>query len=270
MRFEIRSGGIAAIVFAIAALSGTVFMLGLLAGYDVGRESQSSQAQVATAYPLETPPESAAAPATSAPPAAVSGTPAPATAAPSAPAVAEDGAAPETPSTIAKIAKPRYARAPARTAAAIAPTGGAIADETPPRAGEMTIPPSAAAPRGSAESSSDYTSADDSEASPPTAPTHRASPPAIASASPAVRRRPYNIQIQAVMDRNGAEVMVVRLQNLGYTPHIVSTQLSGQTWYKVEVGPYATQQEAAAAQQQLRTRYNGTYGGTSAAATPAD
>jgi len=68
MRFEIRSGGIAAIVFAIAALSGTVFMLGLLAGYDVGRESQSSQAQVATDYPVETPPESAAASAARRPP----------------------------------------------------------------------------------------------------------------------------------------------------------------------------------------------------------
>lgn len=260
MRFEIRSGGIAAIVFAIAALSGTVFMLGLLAGYDVGRESQSSQAQVATDYPVETPPESAAAPVASAP----------AIAAPSAPAVAEAGAAPETPPTIAKIAKPRYAKAPARTATATSSTGGAIADETPPRAGAMTIPPSAAAPRGSAASSADYNSADDAEAPPPTVPTHRASVPAIASARPPVHRRPYNIQIQAVMDRNGAEVMVVRLQNLGYTPHIVSTQLSGQTWYKVEVGPYATQQAAAAAQQQLRAKYNGAYGGTSAAAAPAD
>jgi len=174
------------------------------------------------------------------------------------------------PSTIAKIAKPRYARAPARTAAATSSTGGAIADETPPRAGEMTIPPSAAAPRGSAASSADYNSADDAEAPPPTVPTPRASVPVIASARPPVHRRPYNIQIQAVMDRNGAEVMVVRLQNLGYTPHIVSTQLSGQTWYKVEVGPYATQQAAAAAQQQLRAKYNGTYGGTSAAAAPAD
>ena len=44
MRFEIKSGGIVAILFSVAALSGAVFMLGLLAGYDVGRESQSSAA----------------------------------------------------------------------------------------------------------------------------------------------------------------------------------------------------------------------------------
>ena len=57
MRFEIKSGGMAAILISIAALSGAVFMLGLLAGYDVGRESQSSAAQVATAYPVAAPPE---------------------------------------------------------------------------------------------------------------------------------------------------------------------------------------------------------------------
>ena len=44
MRFEIKTGGVTAILFGVAALSGAVFMLGLLAGYDVGRESQSSAA----------------------------------------------------------------------------------------------------------------------------------------------------------------------------------------------------------------------------------
>ena len=53
MRFEIRSGGVVAILLGVAALSFAVFMLGLLAGYDVGRESQSSAAQVATAYPVD-------------------------------------------------------------------------------------------------------------------------------------------------------------------------------------------------------------------------
>jgi hypothetical protein len=261
MRFEIRSGGIAAIVFGIAALSGTVFMLGLLAGYNVGLESQSSQAQVATDYTVETPPESAETPAAAATTAAVSGTTAPDTTAPSAPAVADTGAAPEAPATIAKVAKPKHAKAPVRSAATAPPTSRAIADEAPPPAGEITAPPSAEEPGGATGSSADDNAADDSEAPPPAAPIHHTSPRAIASASPSTHRRPYNIQIQAVMDRNGADVMVVRLQNLGYTPHIVPTELSGQTWYKVEVGPYASQEEAAAAQQQLRTKYNSTYGG---------
>ena len=72
------------------------------------------------------------------------------------------------------------------------------------------------------------------------------------------------------MDRNGAGEMIHRLQALGYQPHLVPTQLAGQTWYKVEVGPYATQEEAAAAQQEMRAKYNTTYGGggTPSAATP--
>ena len=57
MRFEIKSGGVVAILFGVAALSGAVFIFGLLAGYDVGRESQSSAAQVATAYPIGVPPQ---------------------------------------------------------------------------------------------------------------------------------------------------------------------------------------------------------------------
>src|SRR5580704_2521729 len=56
MRFEIRSGGIAAIAIGLALLSGAVFFLGMFAGYDIGRESQVTAAQVATAYPVDSPP----------------------------------------------------------------------------------------------------------------------------------------------------------------------------------------------------------------------
>lgn len=68
------------------------------------------------------------------------------------------------------------------------------------------------------------------------------------------------------MDRSGADEMVRRLENLGYNAHITPTELAGQTWYKVEVGPYATQTEAAAAQAQLHARYNRTYGRAGGAA----
>src|SRR6185437_2896254 len=56
MRFEIRSGGIAAIAIGLALLSGAVFFLGMFAGYDIGRESQVTAAQVATVYAVESPP----------------------------------------------------------------------------------------------------------------------------------------------------------------------------------------------------------------------
>ena len=85
-----------------------------------------------------------------------------------------------------------------------------------------------------------------------------------AAAGPAaahLRHKPFNIQIQAAMDRGGASEMVHRLQALGYQPHLVPTQLNGETWYKVVIGPYPTQEAAAVAQQEMRTKYNNLYGG---------
>jgi hypothetical protein len=55
--------------------------------------------------------------------------------------------------------------------------------------------------------------------------------------------------------------MVKRLGALGYQPHLLPTQINGSTWYKVEVGPYTTQEEATAAEGELRKKYNSTYGG---------
>ena len=80
-----------------------------------------------------------------------------------------------------------------------------------------------------------------------------------AAISPRYRRPRYDVQIDAAMDRNGADSMAQRFQRLGYTPHLVPTVIAGQTWYKVEVGPYATQDEAAAAQEQLHQKYNSAY-----------
>src|SRR5215813_3913216 len=60
MRFEVKAGGVAAILFAMTLLSGAVFALGLLAGYDVGRQAQIDSAQLATSYPLQPQPPSAA------------------------------------------------------------------------------------------------------------------------------------------------------------------------------------------------------------------
>src|SRR6266852_89122 len=47
MRFEIKTGGILAILVGIGVLSGAVFLLGVWAG-----KSQVSTAEVATTYPL--------------------------------------------------------------------------------------------------------------------------------------------------------------------------------------------------------------------------
>ena len=71
--------------------------------------------------------------------------------------------------------------------------------------------------------------------------------------------RPYNIQIEAVMDKSGADEMVSRLKTLGYNAQEVKVALNGQTWYRVHVGPYASAEDATAAQNRLREQYKQAY-----------
>src|SRR5208283_5409057 len=77
MRFEIRGGGFFVILLGIAALSSAVFMFGLLAGYDVGRQSQLTTEEVATTYSIPSAPlaEAPTAPAMAATPAAIAAEP---------------------------------------------------------------------------------------------------------------------------------------------------------------------------------------------------
>src|SRR5580698_2594045 len=135
MRFEIKSGGVAAILVGIAALSGAVFMLGLLAGYDVGRESTSSTAQVATAYPVAAPPSSGAATSPAVSAVAVAPRPAPSTEEPDAASSPDAEASPET-----IAARPVAVKHPKPSAHAIEeedePPSERAAAEVPPPAGE--------------------------------------------------------------------------------------------------------------------------------------
>jgi septal ring-binding cell division protein DamX len=86
---------------------------------------------------------------------------------------------------------------------------------------------------------------------------------AVASAStpaaPSAHKHPYTIQIEAVMDRDGANQMVRRLQDLGYPAAAETTDIDGQTWYRVKVGPYDSQEEAEEAQDKLRAAYKAQY-----------
>ena len=61
------------------------------------------------------------------------------------------------------------------------------------------------------------------------------------------------------MDRSGADSMVARLRSLGYNAQEYQTVLGGQVWYRVRVGPYYTQEDAAAAQAKLRDQYRQAY-----------
>src|SRR5260370_19846352 len=203
MRFEIKTGGIFAILVGIGALWGAVFALGVLAGYDIGRESQISTAQVATTYRLASEAtESSPAPA----PSEVGGAAeesSPEAAASTPPVVATPPPAPAAAATVAVRAMPRPpAHGPKRTAAA----------EVPPPA-ETSVPP---------EVSPETSSAPPAVAPGPrerTAPAGIAAPSErMAATAPHYRRHPYNIQIEAAMDRNGADSMAQRLHRLGCAP----------------------------------------------------
>jgi septal ring-binding cell division protein DamX len=85
-----------------------------------------------------------------------------------------------------------------------------------------------------------------------------ASTPAAITAPP-THKHPFNIQIEAVMDRDGADQMVRRLQALGYPAAAETTDIDGQTWYRVKVGPYQSQEEAQEAQDKLRAAYKAQY-----------
>jgi cell division protein FtsN len=274
MRFEVKGGGIAAIVFAITLLSGVVFVMGLLAGYDVGRQAQIDTAQLATSYPLQSTP-SAGAP--SNPSSTEPGNPAVESAA----LTTTSPSAGSTPATVSSAAGDRTLTrdsvSPKRktSQSGATPAQQRIASTSVP---STTEPPSSTAGSSAtdegasaAESENSDTSDTSSEASsnPDIQARHR-----VASTASSTRHKPYNIRIQAAMDMSGADQMMTRLQKLGYPSHLVPTEIAGQRWYKVEVGPYATPEEASNAEAQLRRKYDTAYGGVagdnSAGQTSAD
>ncbi|HVA82170.1 MAG TPA: SPOR domain-containing protein [Candidatus Binataceae bacterium] len=202
MRFEIRAGGAFLILVGLVGLSGAVFALGLIAGYEMARQNTADITQIASVFPVPGPPGLE---------------PTPTAAAPE--AVSSPAAAPSV-----ALVRPMAAKSPAL---------------------ETMRPP---AVRASA---------------PPPRSIAAASPPRAASAAPAaiVRKHPYNIQIDAVMDRAGADDMVRRLKTLGFPSTEAATSMNGQTWYRVSVGPYASEDEAKAAQEKLHQQYRATYSG---------
>lgn len=210
MRFEIKKGGAFLILVALVGLSGAVFALGLVAGYQMAKQNQPDLNQTSTTYPLPTAPTEESKPAPVAemsPPPAMPSKPA------APPVAAMPPASHPSPATVARVKPP--APAPARNPN---PTG----------------------------------EADEEDADSEPAPVPAVAPPSSPS-------RPYNIQIEAVMDKSGADEMVDRLKKLGYNAQEMTTSLNGQTWYRVRVGPYSSSAEAAAAQARLRDQYKAAY-----------
>jgi len=221
MRFEIRAGGGFLILLGLVALSGAVFALGLVAGYEMARQNQPDLSQISSTYPLPNPP-------------APDEKPAPVS------EMSPAGAAPSVASASAPASAP--IKPPAPDVGEIPPA----ARTSPATVAGLKPPPEPAVNRLAPDEESD----DDSEtAAAPAAPA-RTLPPGT---------KPYNIQIEAVMDKSGADEMVSRLKALGYTAQELKVALNGQTWYRVRIGPYASADEATAAQNKLREQYRQAY-----------
>jgi cell division septation protein DedD len=228
MRFEIRAGGGFLILAGLVGLSGAVFALGLVAGYEMARQTQPDVSQISATYPLPNPPDKLPPVSEMSPAAAAS------------PAVAS------VPPSVGRAAVPAIPNEPVKPPAPAIGEAHPAARTSP--AAVARIRPPAVAPAANPPSDED-TEDDTEEASAPTAPP-RALPPGS---------KGYNIQIEAVMDKSGADEMVSRLKGLGYNAQEVKTALNGGVWYRVRVGPYASADEANAAQNQLREQYKQAY-----------
>ena len=220
MRFEIKAGGGFLILLGLVGLSGAVFALGLVAGYEMAKQNQPDMSQISSTYPLPNPPEN----------------PAP---------VSEMSPAAES--------SPAVAAAPVHRPVPIKPPEPAIGEAHPAaRTSPATVarvkPPPA--PAVAPPTSEDETTDEEPETAAAPNPPPRALPPGA---------KPYNIQIEAVMDKSGADEMVSRLRDLGYNAQESKVALNGQTWYRVRVGPYASAEEATAAQNELRDKYKQAY-----------
>src|SRR5579871_607749 len=77
MRFDVGSGGFIAILLTLAALSGVVFLMGVVAGYDVGRQTALDAQKSAVDYAVAPPASPAAVTTLAAQPAASPAAPSP-------------------------------------------------------------------------------------------------------------------------------------------------------------------------------------------------
>ncbi len=231
MRFEIKAGGTILILVGLAGLSLIVFALGLFAGYDMARSTAPEAPQAASVYPLPNSPP-----------------------------------APDLAKAPVKSSQPASTQAAANAAAAKTKPSdsGTSSLSMDKNAGPVAAPPSrtVANAAGSVSPPKLAPSETATEEKPGVTKPVVTNPPekyASATDSSGVRHKPFNIQIDAVMDRTSAEQMIARLQKLGYHASMVPTDISGQTWWRVRVGPYQSQEEASAAEQELRTKYKNTY-----------
>lgn len=276
MRFEIGPGGMFVVLLGLLGLSGAVFGLGLIAGHELAGPEQTTQ-PVATAYPLPAAPAEPEEPSASTAPApgvasnteSPTAPPAETTGEASAP-VAAAAAPPASPPAVTTAKAPKAPAASTRKAAAQVASRGPrkppVSEEDEDLApGSAVAPPpssSSSEPAGT-EDTGDEEEETTSRPAPVQPPAHKrlaAVNPSASSAS-STAGHPYSIQIDAMMDYQGAQQMAQKLRAKGFQPYMVPTQLGGKTWYRLRVGHYATPADAQAAEAKLHQEFNDTPSG---------
>lgn len=291
MRFEIGPGGMLLILLGLAGLSAAVFGLGLVAGHELSGPEPGSQAEVA-AYPLP-PAAPAPAPSVALPAPAEASAPAVNTGASAASASPNNGTGTSAgtaggssgvgrsgvgdneaaavnppsgpppggvalkaplPATMApcKPATLKNALASRRSRPATAATGS---DE------DLSTGAAVAPPAEPASASAEPADTSTDEEAPESAPEAAPAPPrrrlaAINPPAPRAASGPYSVQIDAMMDLQGAQEMARRIKAKGFQPFVVRTEVDGKTWYRLRVGHYATPEDAQAAESRLHQEFN--------------
>jgi cell division protein FtsN len=64
----------------------------------------------------------------------------------------------------------------------------------------------------------------------------------------------WSVQASPTMDRAAAEGLAQQLKSRGYETRIVRVLRNGETWYRVQVGRFATAQQANETMRKLRDR----------------
>jgi septal ring-binding cell division protein DamX len=140
-------------------------------------------------------------------------------------------------------------------------TAAATASDDDLSTGAAVAPPSETNSASAEPPSTDETEPDNAEPAAPEPPRRRMA--AINPAPPAPRSAsgPYSVQIDAVMDLQGAQQMARKIKARGFQPYVVRTEVGGKTWYRLRVGHYASPEDAQAAESRLHQEFKDTAGG---------
>jgi hypothetical protein len=68
-------------------------------------------------------------------------------------------------------------------------------------------------------------------------------------------RQTFILLLGTFKKNESAERLHQKLLTLGFSVKLISTQINGNTWYRVQVGPYQNREQAVIAQQKLKSQH---------------